>query len=298
MYRTSRRDTRAYAAASMVSATLFATLGMTVSAHGAVSQRTLATMYVPGTANVYSAGSYLPSLTGLPTAIGLPDPLNPDRSVSFPDVTGVVDCALGPTEPDGGNCGGLGQGAAESYAAPFPTAPATRDGSWDGVGIRGYRDTDSERYMALAGVFLTDTDEPPLSGIPETRLDFSTKKGETGTSQGHGFRGLSPGLKQVFFIGDGRTTNYPVGRGEGDDETVQQFHVPREATRLYLGFQDLNATTDNSGRLKVKINWRIADATGTHAIAKPSVRPRSKHRTKSRRHNAKMHSVSRRASRT
>lgn len=288
---------RLHAAAGLVLATLCATFGMSASAHGTVSKRTLATMYVPGTANVYRAGTYLGSLTGLPTGIGLPGPLNPDRVVSFPDVTGVVDCVYGPTEPDGGNCGDLGKGLAASYDAPAPTMPVTSNASYDGIGIRGYRDTDPERYMALAGVFLTDVDEPPLSGIPQTRLDFSTKHDASSTSEGHDFPELRPGLDQVFFIGDGRRTQYPKGRGAGDDNTVQEFHVPPAATRLYLGFQDLNGNTDNSGRLKVKIDWRIADATGTHAIAKPTGRPGSKRRTKSRRHHAKKHNVARRASR-
>jgi len=39
-----------------------------------------------------------------------------------------------------------------------------------------------------------------------------------------------PGLRQVFYVGDGLT-----GAGTG---TTQLFHVPADATRLYLGFAD------------------------------------------------------------
>jgi len=73
---------------------------------------------------------------------------------------------------------------------------------------------------ALVGVFL-GAGQPNLTPA-SSGLDFSTI--------GLNFASLSPGLQQVFFIGDGLT-----GTGSG---TVQQFIVPVGATRLFLGTQD------------------------------------------------------------
>jgi hypothetical protein len=72
--------------------------------------------------------------------------------------------------------------------------------------------------MFLAGVFLTD--DEPVDPAP-ARLDFSANDS---------FTDLSPLINQAFFIGDGLT-----GTGSG---AVQRFHVPAEATRLFLGFED------------------------------------------------------------
>ncbi len=295
MHRSNARRARGYVAGSMVLAIVVAALATSASAQAAVIKRTLATMYVPGTANIYSAGSY----TGytLPTAIGLPEPFNPDRVVTFPVVSGQVNCVHGPTEPDGGNCGGFG--LSPSYPAALVPPPGTRDPSFDGVGIRGYRDADPGRYMALAGVFLNDEDAPPpLSAIPQERRNFTTKADSSVTSDEHDFPRLSPELKQVFFIGDGRRTKYPIREGGDDDDSVQQFQVPRGAARLYLGFQDYNGNTDNSGRFKVKINWRIANPTATGAIAKISAEAKRKKAKKSRRHTGKNRTARRRAAGT
>jgi hypothetical protein len=73
--------------------------------------------------------------------------------------------------------------------------------------------------MFLIGVF-TDGTNPTDPAPPP--LDFSA--GATA------FTDLSPLLDQAFFIGDGLT-----GTGTG---TVQQFHVPTNATTLFLGFAD------------------------------------------------------------
>ena len=101
-------------------------------------------------------------------------------------------------------------------------------------GISGV--VDFERVMFLVGVLFDDS-EPSDPAPP--RLDF------TGDEN---FAELSPALNQTFFIGDGLT-----GTGFGSEQT---FHVPDDATRLYLGFADafafqglLGWYDDNTGSL-------------------------------------------------
>jgi hypothetical protein len=72
----------------------------------------------------------------------------------------------------------------------------------------------------LAGVFLDDT--VPSSGPAPATLDFSDN------GLGIDFLTLSPLLRQVFYIGDGVTS----------DGTFQQFIAPTGATRLALGIPD------------------------------------------------------------
>jgi len=86
---------------------------------------------------------------------------------------------------------------------------------------------------SLLGVFL-DATQPSLSAAPSA-MDFST----IGTD----FPSLSPGLKQVFFIGDG------VGAGN----VVQTFLVPTGATRLYLGTMDGYGWWNNVGAYDVSV---------------------------------------------
>lgn len=71
----------------------------------------------------------------------------------------------------------------------------------------------------LTGVFL-DSNEP--TDPPPAALNFSVI--------GRNFATLSPQIGQVFFIGDGLT-----GTGAGK---VQEFIVPTNATRLFLGLAD------------------------------------------------------------
>jgi hypothetical protein len=78
-------------------------------------------------------------------------------------------------------------------------------------------------------VFLTDA---APSGTAPPRLDFSP-----GLGLGEGFLELSPDIQQAFWIGDGLT-------GDGDGFR-QQIHVPANATRLFLGFEDGSAFVGN-----------------------------------------------------
>jgi hypothetical protein len=86
---------------------------------------------------------------------------------------------------------------------------------------------------ALVGVFL-DNQKPselPAPPVPDYVLT------------GLNFAGISPGLREVFFIGDGVT----------DTGTVQKFIVPPGARRLYLGVVDGYGWYNNSGSFTVAV---------------------------------------------
>lgn len=102
----------------------------------------------------------------------------------------------------------------------------------------------------LMGVFLDDS-RPDSSRAPGT-LDFSG----VGALD---FTTLSPGLKQVFFIGDG------LGAG-----TLQHFYLPTGATRLFLGTMDGYEWNNNSGAFKLKINVNdLSEVANTLAVPEP-----------------------------
>ena len=87
---------------------------------------------------------------------------------------------------------------------------------------------------ALVGVFL-GPDRPDLTNPPST-LDFST-------AASRNFDELQPDLKQIFFIGDGRSTT-----------GIQKFKVPQGATRLYLATWDFFEWNNNYGFRNIKIS--------------------------------------------
>jgi hypothetical protein len=97
----------------------------------------------------------------------------------------------------------------------------------------------------LLGVFL-GPDQPNLTP-PPAALDFTTQAARDHLS-------LRPLLKQVFFIGDGRTS----------DGRVQEFIPPAGATRLFLGTMDEWSWNDNIGAFSVIV-------TETNASAPPSL---------------------------
>ena len=107
-------------------------------------------------------------------------------------------------------------------------------------GISGYTGTQG----ALVGLFLND-DIP--NGVAPSRLNFSN----VGVDPlGIEFLTLTPGLGQVFFIGNGVTSG-------GD---FQEFTAPTGATRFFLGVPDgfgfngaPGAYDDNDGAYRVRI---------------------------------------------
>ena len=87
---------------------------------------------------------------------------------------------------------------------------------------------------ALVGVFLTGATP---SGAAPASLDYKVL--------GLDAASYSPGVNQIFWIGDGRT-----GLGSG---AVQNFVVPVGATRLYLGTVDGSGWFNNSGSASIAI---------------------------------------------
>jgi Ca2+-binding RTX toxin-like protein len=159
---------------------------------------------IDGKANIYTAGrSVVPPDTDgmLPSIVAL----HGVKDVTFPSVSGLWSCCFGGFEngPDGGELQLIFQ-------------PCCGVGSYRGIG--GIHDTSATDPAAgyLVGVFLDDS--RPSAPAPAV-LDFT---------DGHDFSELAPGVRQVFFIGNGRDA---AGH-------LQRFHVPAGATRLSLGFAD------------------------------------------------------------
>lgn len=116
-------------------------------------------------------------------------------------------------------------------------------------GISAYLGTQG----ALVGVFLNNT-IPDAAPAP-VALDFQSAASRDFTS-------LSPGLGQIFFIGD----------GENSANILQEFVAPAGATRLFLGVPDgfgflgaPGAYDDNDGsyRIRVGVNQNPVPEAGT-----------------------------------
>ena len=171
---------------------------------------------VPGTANPWLAGMPDGWMSGsidvAPThsPVEVPGvPIVPGKSLTFRASGGVNHSGEAPLVPDGGS-------------------PWTRGGE---NGISGAVLIPLD---ALVGVFL-GPDQPNLSAAPAA-LNF-------GTFESRDYLTLSPLLKQVFFIGDGLTS----------DGRRQQVIVPSGATRLFLGSMDGSGWYNNSGSFSVKM---------------------------------------------
>lgn len=87
---------------------------------------------------------------------------------------------------------------------------------------------------AVMGVFLT-SNAPNLTSAP-AGLDF-------GTQAQRDYSSISPLTKQVFFIGDGKTST-------GETQTIV---IPTGATKLYLGMMDAWQWNDNVGNFSTKL---------------------------------------------
>lgn len=98
----------------------------------------------------------------------------------------------------------------------------------------------------LLGLFL-GPNEPNLTPVP-SELDFRTQAARD-------YLSLRPDLKQVFFIGDGRTS----------DGRIQEVIPPAGATRLFLGTMDESTWLDNHGSFSVTV-------TETNASVPPTLK--------------------------
>ena len=172
---------------------------------------------MPGTSDPYLAGMPDGSTANGGDTVPAQTPylvpgltLTPGSSLMFTTLAGVVNSTL----PDGGtftsHSGGAENGISDIVAP----------------------------VNALIGVFL-GPDQPDGTPAPAT-LDFSPSGNVSG---GVNYTTLSPLLKQVFFIGDGRTST----------GAVQQIAIPDGATRLFLGTMDSTAWNKHSGSFAVSV---------------------------------------------
>ena len=180
------------------------------------------TLSVDAVDNIYGAGHSTPPNPGTGSAGELPPGVTfaaePGQVLTFSSVTGMstLTTAFGEFPPDGN-----------------PSYPM------DMSSFGGISGIVSDASSYLVGVFLGSTE--PTDPAPSI-LNF------TSLGLGTAFPTLSPVIGQMFFIGDGLT-----GNGTGSE---QQFEVPADATRLYLGFPDgygymglPGAFQDNDGTL-------------------------------------------------
>jgi hypothetical protein len=170
------------------------------------------TLIVSGDANIFGAGHASPppapdnAWTGsnsgagsLPLSVSFPAGAN--QILTFSSVTGTASCCGtgDPNEPPNGPDGRPGVGTDVNSAEGIA-----------GIQYPGQR-------MFLVGVFLDDSE--PSDPAP-AKLSFTSP---------NNVAEFSPGMRQVFFVGDGLMA---------DETTRQIFNVPTGATRFYLGFAD------------------------------------------------------------
>ena len=171
----------------------------------------------------------------------------PDGLYGGPTVSGTAP-ANSPTQVAGLS---LTAGQVLTFSATGSTAddPSNINQNWtpDGQPF-GYRTNDSgylngmsqlfAQQGGLVGVFLDDN--PPTTGGTPPSLDM--------TGAAMDYSGISPQLRQPFFIGDGKNSG----------GTAQQITVPPGATRLFLGVHDNINWANNSGYFLVNINGSAA----------------------------------------
>jgi hypothetical protein len=186
---------------------------------------------VPGQSEIFSAGQAAPGSSGVlpPSFVFTPGSV---LSITFTSVTGTVNFCNGcvaPIGPDGTVVPGYtGTNIACSLC-----------------GLSGVRF--DGRQMFLVGVFL-DESSVPSGANPVNFLNYDDTNSAAAS--------YSPGLNQIFYIGDGQGTS-----------GAQSFVVPGGAGRLFLGFADgtplfgapgaaaaPSAYGDNEGQLDVNFD--------------------------------------------
>jgi PEP-CTERM motif len=183
------------------------------------------TVVVPGTSNPYLAG-----MPDGATDTGDTAPVNSPVFVTGLDLS--LRGQLTFTNAVGGTARGGGCSTTAPYAGCDPVDGSTFF-SHSGADANGISDVRAP-ISALMGVFL-GPDQPSLSVAPAA-LNFQTL--------GLNFTSLSPELKQLFFIGDGKTAG----------KLLQTFDVPFGATHLYLGTMDGFGWYNNTGAITVDVN--------------------------------------------
>ncbi len=95
------------------------------------------------------------------------------------------------------------------------------------------------RANSLVGVFLDD--DSPTGAPTPGQLDFQGALGAVA---------FTPGIGQIFFIGDGLTSDTKAGEFDGGPQT---FVAPPGATRLFLGTADGTGWFNNAGTFTVEV---------------------------------------------
>ena len=162
---------------------------------------------------------------GYPTPEEILETLPPIIAVSAGDIIRALDPASG------------GISFYNGFGAPL-FGPEGGAGTTDLLSFGGISGFYASGMGPLVGVFL---DNAIPNGPPPPRLDFTS--GGLGTN----FLTITPGIGQVFFIGDGMTGG-----------VFQQFVAPAGATRLALGIPDgfgfvgaPGAYDDNDGAYRI-----------------------------------------------
>ena len=180
---------------------------------------------VPGTANPWLAG--MPN--GTQSELGDYAPANspvlvnlnqiPNSSIQFSNITGTAaHWPPAPTGPEG--C--------------LTLNPCIFTNISHEIGAEYGKSNLTAPVNSLIGVFL-DNNIPQYPA--PAALEFSTV-------QSRDYLDLHPQLKQVFFIGDGKTNS----------GVQQNITVPPGATRLFLGIMDGIEWTNNTGAFNVTVN--------------------------------------------
>jgi hypothetical protein len=193
------------------------------------------TFRVEATANPWAAGQAGPPAIGtLPAEIAVPEGRT---TVFFPLVTGSWSNTASMLSADGER---PAVGTSFDCGGPPPCTVLASNG------LSGLIDATSFWY--LTGVFIGPGTP---GGSPPPSVDFTLR---------HELTVLEPALGQVFFIGDGRTS----------DGVAHLFRVPRGSTRLFLGMVDIcgpdeiaGCYFDNSGALEVTTSWGGTPDTAT-----------------------------------
>ncbi|MGC4031105.1 MAG: pilus assembly protein TadG-related protein [Tepidisphaeraceae bacterium] len=167
-----------------------------------------------------------PNVASSPASIALSTlNVNAGQTINVDGVTGATDFGGGTTGNADGNAGlmvTLG-------------SPQFNDSTYLNSPTNGM----SNAYIpinAMVGVFLDDN-APNSTPAPTPPLDFSS-------AASRDYISVSPKLKQVFFIGDGRRSN-----GE-----IQQIVVPTGATRFFIANMDGWQYNNNTGGFNLTIH--------------------------------------------
>jgi len=204
---------------------------------------------VNGTGNDTLTWSFTPSQTNATLSVTVPGTSDPWLA-GMPNGSGASSGDTAPAESPvqvnltaGGTLTFTASGSVDYGGASGPpdgiTGAPTAHANGAENGISGV----TSPADSLVGVFLGPA-QPDGSAAPAD-LDFST-----GTSQD--YTTLAPQLKQVFFIGDGKTSG----------GTTQQITIPSGATRLFLGTMDGSGWYNNSGSFSVRVTGPVVAPVG------------------------------------